>query len=455
MEFLTPAVFFGLSLGLIVALVAVSRPIFGLVLLVVAAVGIDYASHNLLVMATADAAILGALTLSVLREKSRSFPGESLREATRGDGFFVWLGLLGVVYTIVGASRGNDLTYLLGDAFHVLLEMSVPFFLCCIFLRRMDAKERFLRTLAYWMLILSGVILFLYVTGLIQEFPGSGMSYRGSGVWRLRVNAHYPLYPLVWLIGVWFFQDRGRDKRITSLSILALTLVTILTLKRTLWVGFVSVLVFYMLTIGLRHQIRTVQTLMTTAVVTFAIGAVLVPSQFLSARAEFEAYTHSIEKRFSSRESDIDVSVRSRIVQLQDAIELIARNPLGYGLGNEAQIRFTAAGTRQPIHYVHNAFIHYALLMGLWYPILLVLLSIRVVLEGLRVFRKLPDGHLKGGVLGAVGVYVSILITSLSEIGTNTFFLPFSAAFIFLSARHIPRREDKTPDLRIEASSPR
>ena len=135
---------------------------------------------------------------------------------------------------------------------------------------------------------------------------------------------------------------------------------------------------------------------------------------------------------FTVGESDVDISFGNRIAQLTDAIGVAVRNPLGYGLGNEALIRFTVDGVREPIHYVHNAFIHYALLMGIWYPLLLFGLSVNVIGTGLRLFRRVPDGVDKGILLGALGCYVSILLASITEIGTNTFFLPFSAAAVML-----------------------
>jgi len=448
MELLTPTAFFALSLGLILSMVAVARPIFGFMLLILAAVGIDYATTNLTMMAGADAIILVMLLLSVLREKGKTFPGERVRVPTPADSHFVWLGLLGVIYTIVGFARGNDTVFLLGDAFHVILEMSLPFFLCTIFLRRQEAQERFLRVMMVTMLVLAAAILFLYVTGLIRHLPGAGDFYRHSSVWRLRVNAHFPLYPLVWLIGVWFYQHAESGRRLNGFAILALTLVLILTLKRTLWVGFVGILVFYFAALGTRQKLNSIRAIVVGVGVAFLVGGVLLPAQFANPMEELQAYTHSIEKRFSSRESDIDVSVRNRIVQLGDALEVIGQNPLGYGLGNEARVRFLADGPREPIHYVHNAFIHYTLLMGVFYPILMLFLSLLVLRRGLRTYRALPDGLLKGGVLGAIGAYVAVLVASLTEIGTNTFFLPFSVAYILLAERYVPaRRPAAAPDV--------
>ena len=434
-ELLSPTNFFALSAGIMAAVVAVGQPIFGLLLLVIAAVAIDLVTHNLILMGIADGVIVGMLILAILREKQVAYPGERIRMRTPLDGNFFWLGALSIVYLIVGMARGNDLVFALGDFYHVFLEMAVPFFLCAIFLRRLSRLESFVNTMAMSMLVLSGIILVLYATGILQQFEGSGMYYRHSSMWRIRVNSNYPMFPLVWLLGIWLFSKPGRQRNITGLACLALTIVLILTLKRTLWIGFAGLTVFYFMVAGQRQQFAAVRTVMIGAVALVGVAWFVVPKDKFDPARDLEVYTHSIQKRFSSRDSDINVSWNNRVAQLSDAMVEIGKNPLGYGLGNEAMVRFSYRGTRQPIHYIHNAFIHYQLLMGIWYPLLLFLISIGVIGRGLRLFRQLDEGWLKGAVLGAVGSFVAILVSSITEIGTNTFFLPFSAAFVVLAEK--------------------
>ncbi len=439
-DLLTPAVFFSLSAGLMAALIAVSQPIFGLILLVLAAVAIDFATHNLVLMGAADGIIVGMLLLAVPREKSVAMPGERLRVRTPFDRYFLWLALLAIVYLIVGLARGNDLVFTLGDFYHVFLEMAVPFFLMTIFLRRRSRLERFDRALAFWSLVLSIVVLILYATGTLQRLEGAGGFYRHSSMWRIRVNSNFPMFPLVWLTAMWFFQARSRERTINGFACLALMVVLVLTLKRTLWIGFAGITLFYFLAVGARQKASAVRTVMLGTFALFAVGWFLLPKERFDPAQELEVYTRSIQKRFSSRESDLNVSWQNRVAQLSDSMKEIAANPLGYGLGNEALVRFSFRGSRQPTHYIHNAFIHYQLLMGFWFPLLMLLISIGVIGRGLRLFRRLPDGQLKGSVLGAVGCFIAILVSSLTEIGTNTFFLPFSAAYVVL-AEHVAREE--------------
>jgi hypothetical protein len=435
-ELSVPA-FFALSLGLVCALIAASRPIFGLILLVWSEVAIYLATRNLPLVGMTNGAIVLIMTLGVIPEKRRSPAGGAIRMRTPIDRYFLFLALLGLVYLGVGLARGNDRTYVFGDSYHVLLEMGLPFFLCTIFLRSERRLHRFLRALALGMLILSALILILYATGALQQLRGAGVYYRLSKVWRIRVTANYPLFPLAWLMGVWLFQKAGEGKRMTGFACLALSIVMLLTLKRTLWLAFALLLVFYFFAIGARQRFTAIRSLVAASLLLFGAASILLPNEMLHPE-DMEAYTESIGKRFSTRESDLGISFANRIAQFEDAIDVMVRNPLGYGLGSEAKVRFAADGAPLPQHYIHNAFIHYALQMGIAYPILLILLSVKIIRDGLRAFRRMPDGVLKGALLGAVGCYVSILIASLTEIGTNTLFFPMSASCVYLIAARAP-----------------
>jgi hypothetical protein len=74
--------------------------------------------------------------------------------------------------------------------------------------------------------------------------------------------------------------------------------------------------------------------------------------------------------------------------------------------------------------------------MGIVYPILVLVIGGRVLVTGLAAFRGMPNRRDRGSLLGALGAHTGVLITSITEIGTNTFFFPMSAACVMiLSAR--------------------
>jgi hypothetical protein len=438
---LTPTGFFILSAGLMAAVPALTKPVYGFILMVVAAVAIDYASHDLVLMGASNAAIVAMLALNVLREKRFVPPGVQLRTRTPADKYFLWLLALALIYMVIGFARGNDPVYVLGDFFHLALEMSVPFFLFVIFMRRRDRMEGFIHQLAMWMLIFSAVVLLLYVTGIFQMLPGAGYSYRGMGILRIRYNHHFPLLPILWLLGVWLFQAPSKQRNWTGLALVAMTIILILGLKRSLWVTLAFVLLFYLTSIGARQRMRALGTAFASVAVVTIVASFLLPRELLDEARELDTYTEVVRNRFSKRESDLMMSIENRHVQLQDAVETALRNPLGYGIGSEFDLVFSARdNVPVPTHHVHNSYLQYVLQIGIWWLFIIIGLTVHVFTFGRRLFQRLPDGELKGAVLGAMGCYLAIIITSLTEISVNTFFLPYSVAAIHVIAE-IARRE--------------
>jgi hypothetical protein len=124
----------------------------------------------------------------------------------------------------------------------------------------------------------------------------------------------------------------------------------------------------------------------------------------------------------------------NRFEQANLAVELITRNPMGYGMGSVLQ---TLKG--QETHYVHNTFLHYALLGSVFLPFLITVIFVRTIIDGFRLYRRMPDGVLRGAVLGSVTGFLAMAQTSLTEVTVNTYFFAIFPAIVY-SARAIHER---------------
>lgn len=438
-ELLTPQMFVVLSAGLVVALVAATRPIAGLLLAIVTSIAVDFATHNLALVGMATGVIVGALSLTILQERRYVAPGDALRQRTPLDGPMVWLMLLTVIYAVVGMARGNSTTHLAGDVFHLLFEIVFPYFLVTVFLKTPERLHGFMHALARVMLVLSVVILVLYFTGILQKFEGAGNIQAHTRMFRIRYTHHYPLFPLLLLMGYWFYQRPGRERTINALALGALLLVLGLTLKRTFWGAGIVIMAFYFFMIGARAKFRVMQSVFATVLVLLVAASVLIPQDIFN-EAELQTYTRPLEGRFTSMQrGHSDKSLANRFVQIADGLAIFSEAPLGHGLGSEFFIRFSAE-RKIDTHYIHNGVVHYLLQMGVAFVLVVVVISWRTLIKGFAVFRALPDGELKGVALGALGSFLAILITSATEVTFNTFFFPITAAILFL-AHEIGLRE--------------
>ena len=87
------------------------------------------------------------LLLGLVRERHLRLPGTVLRPRTGGDAPFLWMIILAVVYLVVAIIRGNNARYVTGDFFHLVFEMSLPFFLFMVYTRTPERYQRFFRIL--------------------------------------------------------------------------------------------------------------------------------------------------------------------------------------------------------------------------------------------------------------------------------------------------------------------
>jgi hypothetical protein len=412
---------------LLVLLFAANEPIRGLVTMVTYGVAASLATMELVVVGFGVALLLMILVPRALRDRRNlaRFEGRYYRSPV--DWAFAAIGIIAVIHLVVGVLRRNELRFVGADFFHIMFEMTIPYFVFKIYFNRYDNLMRFLEGLWRSMLVVSIILLILLITGWIRLIPGAGNVMAHTNFWRFNYSHHYPLNPLLLFTAILVLSANDRVDRWLGASVLVLFITLGVSLKRASWLAYVTCAAIIPFVISQRSRLRVGGVLL-IAGAAFGVAVLVAPPEL------FEPLTEGAIVGRATSMGKGTVEFGNRFEQASRALELIAQNPMGYGMGSVLE---TLKG--EETHYVHNTFLHYALLGSVFLPFLITLVLIRTIIDGFVLYRRMPDGVLRGAVLGSVIALLAMIQTGMTEVTVNTYFFAAFPAIVY-SARAIHER---------------
>ncbi len=431
MEFLLSPIGIALTIGAFIGLiVSATNPHRGFAMMIFFGITAAMSSPNIAVLGFGTGLILVAIVPRILAERRILLPGQVFRRASPVDWMFFGIGIMSVVHLVVGIVKGNWFRFLLGDFYHLAVEIVLVFFVAQVLLRDERDIRRFLRVTGIGIACIAVVLLILMATGWIRAIPGSGWVMSHTDFWRYRYSHHFPLNPLLLYLGVVSVGKVRGGMRVYVFATLTLLVALVISLKRAAYLAFASVVIVLPFLLSPRNRARSA-IFAAFCAVAIAIAVLVLPSD------TWNPITKSfiIDRATSVTEGKHELGNREE--QTRIAFSLLMKNPAGYGLGSRLETYRT-----DKTHYVHNSFLHHGLMAGLPTALLLLVIIVKTLFDGWRLYRRLPDGLFRGIVVGCLMGLVTVLETSFGEATVNTFFFPIFVALIY-NIRSIDRSRQR------------
>ncbi len=440
MEFLLSPIGIVFTLVAMVGLiVAAANPLRGFVMMILYGITSAMCTEDIAVVGFGTGIILVAIVPRVLAEKHTLLYREVLRPRSPMDWMFAGIAILSVIHLVVGILKNNWFRFLLGDFYHLFIEICLVFFVAQVLFRKEENIRNFIRMTSIGISIVALVLLFLLATGWIRAIPGSGAVMAHTNFWRFRYSHHFPLNPLLLVIGVAAVGRHGVPSRWLGIAILSQAAALAVSMKRGAWVAFVTVLLPLPFVVSQRNRLRLALVAI-GGVMALGVALMMLPEETWKPIAESAVMDRAASLAGGSEQLGM------RGEQTRYAIGLLLKNPAGYGLGSTLQ----TYKSLDPVHYIHNSFLHHGLMAGAPVGIFLFLILLKSLSHGWRLYRSLPDGLLKGVVLGCLLGLLAIFETSFGEVTVNTFYFPIFVALIY-DISHIHSTRDRRPIYRPES----
>lgn len=203
-------------------------------------------------------------------------------------------------------------------------------------------------------------------------------------------------------------------------------LAVILTFNRNNWVGVI--LAVLLLAYLVRGQAQDRRRLAGWGLVVLFLAAVLLLPAFDQPESQVAMFVRAASERLTSLVStdtyeDQQSSLRWRDLEYEYAFLQIASHPLlGLGLGATYRPWDPRLDRKGPDdsgfdgrHYVHNGHVWILVKSGLLGYLCLMWLSLAFLVRGFKYWRRIPESHMRGTVLGFTLVYLTVLIASVTS----------------------------------------
>lgn len=426
---------FGTPVVLLATAATLYRPALGLSLMLAWPLFFRLISDNQVVLSVGFVA-LGALTaLAVIVQTVCGRPRDLGRSAVHA--LMIALFLLAVAFLVVGLLRGNDPLLAVGDFFHFAIEIVFFFLLAYAVLGSRAEIQLFIRLFLAITLLLGVVILLLYASNAIVGTPAG--SLRADGLFQLQLGPSFPLAHFLFFI-VLLVCEHGK---LRSLLLLACTLLLLfalaLTFKRTFWIASVlSLACVYWLARRRRAKTRFTArlnlVLPAVLLICVAVAGGVAADRYAQARLGLNI-VDTLSVRFMALFGDHSVAVQGRWQQYQDALDLMARNPLGYGLGSEFNIynpgrvvlelsqgKYTKV-VADRVHYVHNVFLHYGLQLGVLGALVYYAAVGWFLWSVQRSLRVAELGLDRSVLLGSFAAVLGLILAGATTVASNTHYI--------------------------------
>lgn len=291
--------------------------------------------------------------------------------------------VLGALTTAIGVLRGNDIGYVLGDAYKFVLA-AIIYLTCTTFVKRAE-QWRFLWRFA----ALSGLLLSL--VGMVIQFYKLGVG------WRYRLGADIDIYALAVAVLLYASHPQRRVRGAALLAVVGLVVAAVVSLERRDWVYVAMVWALAVVLSGaMRSRLRLLYLAVAGCVLLLAVVAAL----YLLLPDVLSGTVQNLEQRiaYTLDATGADSSVTRRLDEV-DYIALELRDStaihwvIGLGQGAEFHDPWSGMAGSLPwlVHHVHNTYVGVVFrtgIVGLLLVAAFAVLSLRLAHECIRRARR-------------------------------------------------------------------
>jgi len=408
--------------GILILLILLKRPEYGLVLLVVwqfvsgylfgswekslslliGALGtgsIIYLVYQLIILRKA---LVGKIRLT-LKDRSISF--------LMGL-FFVWA-FFSAGYGIL---KGNELHYVVGDFYWVVI-IPLVYFLTLILIKNGEQCRRILYLILAFVSLCFVVDLVRYALGKF----GIGYILEGLSISRLQMTASAPFSVITApLVFSFYLLSQGRRRWLWLLLTVISILVLIVSLTRTYWYAFLGATLFIFFLLSLKDKVKLLQRTLPILLMVFLVGSLVLAKLGLGV-----GFANLVIARGAAFQP------ASKFIEVRDIALHALQNPLviliGEGLGGKVRT-WVVGPTVDEIaetHFIHNNYARIFLHEGAIGLTLYLMMALTFLKRAIKFFRESNGSSpfTRSLVLGGVGAFTATLI---GAIGTNTLFNIFT-----------------------------
>jgi hypothetical protein len=336
---------------------------------------------------------------------------------------------IGAYGTMLGLVNRNEPYYLLSDLYHWYGEGMLVAALMVAMLHGMSSRH-LLGLLSWAGLLLGMLVLAAEVAGTLGVDLAGGHLIRNLHVWRLEAGRGFPTVPLIFVTAIVFKgHPQGRTKLVARIAFIALLAALFVTFKRSQWLTYAFLAVAF-----LAPQQWQWLTRWTAAVLLgFALAIMLsIPGGIEQGKdkvLELLTYNPSYETADA---------LEGRATQLESVAPWILKRPAGYGFGAEIYIYTPSINEGAQTHYVHNAYMYYAVQLGI--PVTLLGLLLLAALLLALALRFGLDDEWDWLIYGAFASVCAVMIMNLALVCFHTPLFGFSLGAAVVAVQNVPLR---------------
>jgi len=440
-----PLVFFLLFVGLVILLLLLRRPEYGLILLIAwpfiqgYILGRQGKFFSLLTGGLGVGLIVYLLYQFLFFRLAISHKFKIIIKGKKITFLMILLFVWAFFAAGYGVLKGNELPYVLGD-FYWIVTIPFVYFLTIILIK----NQKQCKKIFYWA---ASIILFFFVLDLVKYLQGGfaiGAIISGQGVPRM-LTASGPYSMMIFPLTLTFcLFSKGKEKWLWLLAASLTLLVLITSLTRTYWYASVGALIFMFFLFSIREKIRLLYRILPILLIVLLLGSFAVIKLKLGIN-----FMNLIIGRGTA------FKPASKFLEVKDIVLQTIQNPLtifmGEGMGGRIET-WVIGPTIHEItltHFIHNNYARIFLETGIVGLSLYLMIAFVFLKKTIKFFRKSDknDYFNRSITLGAIGSFVAVLV---GAIGTNTLYGTFTyllmgiiVVIIYQKSEELNLRENK------------
>lgn len=352
---------------------------------------------------------------------SRWFIGRQPGPLLAGLGFAA----VGVYGGLLGLANRNGPYYLAADLYHWFGEGLLAAVLTVALAYAMDGRQ--LSALLAWSGLALGLLALLAAAAGSLGFPvAGGHVIPALHIWRLEGGRGFPIVLLLFVTAIlWKGRPQGMERLMARLAWCILFLALILTFKRAQWLTYGVLFVWIATPSRWRWHAR----------IAAVVSAALVAAALLASPLDVvEGPQYVLDQLTYNPNYTTEESLGDRAAQLSTVLPEVVERPFGSGFGATTYAYTPRFNEHIETHYVHNAYLYYALQVGIPGVLAaLLLLALLVVALWRRSSLDLEWNWLAYGAMASVTAFA---VMGLTEVSFHTEFFGFSLGLGILALFH-------------------
>jgi len=254
-------------------------------------------------------------------------------------------------------------------------------------------------------------------------------------IWRLEAGRGFPAVPLTFITAVLAkSRPEGLLKLLARLAFVVMLAVLVVTFKRAQWLVYACLVVGFLMPSRWQWLVRW------AAIVLMAFVAAVIPLLPGGLDQAKDMVLKMLEYNPNYETQD---ALDGRAMQYESVIPHVLARPLGHGFGAKIYVYTPSQDDQAETHYVHDAYLYYAVQLGLPGTLLAMLLLAGLLVSLALRFGLDPDWDWL--VHGAFTSVCAMSVISLTLICFHTPVFGFSLGMALLALQRVPRRGRAVP----------